>query len=51
MSRPLEPRQNFEAGMWTLYPKKETVKKSEINLFVNLFVLALALIFLSFALR
>ena len=48
MSRPLEPQQNFEPGMWNYYPKKTAEKKSGFKwILVVLFVLIL----LSFARR
>lgn len=51
MSRPLEPQQNFEPGMWNYYPKKKKVDKK--GGWENNWVLfaLVVLILLSFALR
>lgn len=54
MSRPLEPQQNFEPGMWNYYPKKRVEKRVEKRggWETNWVLIALAvLILLWFALR
>ena len=52
MSRPLEPQQNFEPGMWTYYPKKKVVKNGgDMNWVLIALVVLFALILLSFLRR
>ena len=54
MSRPLEPQQNFEPGMWNYYPKKKVVKEDggwDINWVLIALVVFFALILLSFLQR
>ena len=54
MSRPLEPQQNFEPGMWTYYPKKKVVKEGggwDINWVLIALVVFFVFILLSFLRR
>ena len=53
MSRPLEPQQNFEPGMWNYYPTRKVEKKGgwEINWVLIALVVFFVLILLSFARR